>query len=257
MRQSNSVTLPSKTETIRFTKILCISLFPSIEGGQQQNFTRKKIKKQLLRLLKPMQSSLSGDRHKLTELFTGLLPEVKEKLEADAKFILENDPAATCLDEVIMTYPGFYAILVYRLANSLQKLKIPLIPRIMTEYAHSVTGVDIHPGATIGNKYFIDHGTGIVVGETSVIGDRVKIYQGVTIGALSVNKHKAAAKRHPTIEDDVIIYAGSTILGGETTIGHDSIIGGNVWLTKSIPPYSLVQHESKVNIRKRKHSLNQ
>lgn len=256
MRKNNSVTLPSKTLTINFTKNMCIALFPYVEGDKQKIVSQKKIKKQLLRLLKPMQSSLDDDRKKTTNKFINSLPAIKEKLEVDARFILENDPAATCLDEVIMTYPGFYAIIVYRLANKLNMLGVPLIPRIMTEYAHSATGIDIHPAATIGNEFFIDHGTGIVVGETSIIGNRVKLYQGVTIGALSVNKENAQTKRHPNIEDDVIIYAGSTILGGETTIGHDSIIGGNVWLTKSIPPYSLVQHETKITIRKRKHSLN-
>ncbi len=256
MRKNNSVSLPSKTLTIGFTENVCIALFPSVEGDMQKQISQKKIKKQLQRLLKPMQRSLADDRKIITNMFINALPDVKNKLEVDARFILENDPAATCLDEVIMSYPGFYAILIYRLANKLNMLGVPLIPRIMTEYAHSETGIDIHPAATIGNEFFIDHGTGIVVGETSVIGNRVKLYQGVTIGALSISKEKAKAKRHPTIEDDVIIYAGSTILGGETTIGHNSIIGGNVWLTKSIPPYSLVQHETKITIRKRKHSLN-
>ncbi|HRR17365.1 MAG TPA: serine acetyltransferase, partial [Bacteroidales bacterium] len=142
-------------------------------------------------------------------------------------------------------------ILVYRLANKLALLEVPLIPRIMTEYAHSLTGIDIHPKATIDSPFFIDHGTGVVIGETSVIGRRVKLYQGVTIGALSVSKDMAGKKRHPTIEDDVVIYAGSTILGGETVIGHDSIIGGNVWLTSSVPPYSLVYHENVMKIRDR------
>jgi serine O-acetyltransferase len=172
-------------------------------------------------------------------------------LYRDAKYISESDPAATGVDEVIMAYPGFYAIAVQRLAHQLFIQGVPLIPRVMTEYAHSKTGIDIHPGAEIGSEFSIDHGTGVVIGETAVIGNRVKLYQGVTIGALSVSKELASTKRHPTIEDNVIIYAGSTILGGNTVIGHDSIIGGNVWLTSSVPPYSLVYHESKITVRDR------
>jgi serine O-acetyltransferase len=170
----------------------------------------------------------------------------------DAALIADNDPAATGMDEVIMTYPGFYAILVYRLAHKLALSGVPLLPRVMTEYAHSLTGIDIHPKATIDSPFFIDHGTGIVIGETAIIGKNVKIYQGVTIGALSVSKEMASSKRHPTIEDNVIIYAGGTILGGNTIIGHDSIIGGNVWLTESVEPYSLVYHQNKVTVRGRK-----
>jgi serine O-acetyltransferase len=191
----------------------------------------------------------------LTDKFFFNLPVIKSKLENDAAFIASNDPAATGIDEVIMSYPGFYAILVFRMAHELACAKVPLIPRIMTEYAHSLTGIDIHPKAEIGSPFFIDHGTGIVIGETSVIGERVKLYQGVTVGALSVSKSMASTKRHPTIEDDVILYAGSTILGGNTTIGHDSIIGGNVWLTESVPPYSLVYHENKVTVRDRGNNL--
>ncbi len=256
MIRNNINTLPSKIATINFTKDICIALFPSVGVSKKSNIPDKKIKKQLARLLKPLEDRLKHDRKKLTGLFIKSLPRVREKLISDASFILKNDPAATCLDEVIMTYPGFYAILIYRIANVLYRYDVPLIPRIMTEYSHSVTGIDIHPGATIGDEFFIDHGTGIVIGETSIIGNMVKIYQGVTIGALSVGKDKVYKKRHPTIEDKVIIYAGSTILGGETTIGHDSIIGGNVWLTSSVPPFSLVQHKSKVTIRKRKYALN-
>ena len=169
-------------------------------------------------------------------------------------FIFENDPASTSVDEVIMSYPGFYAILVYRIANSLAMLNVPLIPRIMTEYAHSKMGIDIHPKARIDSPFFIDHGTGIVIGETAIIGKRVQLYQGVTIGALSVKKELCDTKRHPTIEDNVIIYAGSTILGGETVLGHDSIIGGNVWLTESIPAFSLVYHQHEMKIRQKSDS---
>ena len=170
-------------------------------------------------------------------------------LLADAEFFLQSDPAAEGVEEVIIAYPGFYAITVYRLAHQLTLLNVPIIPRVITEYAHNKTGIDIHPGASIGNPFFIDHGTGIVIGQTSVIGHKVKIYQGVTLGALAVRKEQQGAKRHPTIEDNVVIYAGSCILGGETVIGHDSIIGGNVWLTTSVAPLSMVYHKSEVHIR--------
>ncbi|MFO8054433.1 MAG: serine O-acetyltransferase EpsC [Bacteroidales bacterium] len=242
--------LPAKPDVINFTKDLCINLFPEIEGGKKRNVRGSKVKKQLFALLKPLEGRLTDTKDCLTRDFLGSLPEIRKKLLDDAEFITENDPASTDVNEVMMTYPGFLAILVYRLANSLYRLNIPLIPRIMTEYAHSVTGIDIHPGASIGSPFFIDHGTGLVIGETSVIGKDVKVYQGVTIGALSLRKDKVSAKRHPTIEDNVIIYAGSTILGGETVIGNNSIIGGNVWLTKSVPPYSIVKHDPKIKIRK-------
>ncbi|QKG79133.1 serine O-acetyltransferase EpsC [Tenuifilum thalassicum] len=177
------------------------------------------------------------------------LPSLISMLEADAKSIYNNDPAAESLNEVLLAYPGFFAIAHYRIANLLYNEGIKIIPRLITEYAHSKTGIDIHPAATIGSEFFIDHGTGIVIGATTVIGNRVKIYQGVTLGALSVSKSMSARKRHPTIEDDVVIYAGSTILGGSTVIGHNSTIGGNVWLVKSVPPYSKVYHESKVVVK--------
>lgn len=149
---------------------------------------------------------------------------------------------------MIRAYPGFFAICHYRLAHALLDLETPLLPRIITEWAHSKTGIDIHPAAEIGEYFFIDHGTGIVIGESSNIGNHVKLYQGVTLGALSVDKNMAYTKRHPTVEDHVIIYSGATILGGETIIGHHSIIGGNVWLTKSIPPYSTVYHKPETEV---------
>lgn len=183
------------------------------------------------------------------------LPELYRVLNTDIVAIYEGDPAARSRFEVIRTYPGFYAICLYRIANLLYKLDIPLIPRILTEYAHSKTGIDIHPAAEIGEYFYIDHGTGIVVGETTVIGKYVKLYQGVTLGALSVRKTFAGSKRHPTVEDRVVIYAGATILGGETLVGHDSVIGGNVWLTESIEPFSTAYHSPTITIRniKEKH----
>lgn len=166
------------------------------------------------------------------------LPNIKRKMTLDTKAAFDGDPAATSCEEVILSYPGLYAILIYRFAHFLRKAGVPIIPRIACEYAHTKTGIDINPGAVIGESFFIDHGTGVVIGETCVIGRGVKLYQGVTLGALSVDKHMTNTKRHPTIEDNVTIYANSTILGGDTIIGHDSTIGGNTWVTSSIPPYT-------------------
>jgi len=176
------------------------------------------------------------------------LPELRRMLYTDAAGINEGDPAATSEFEVIRSYPGFLAIALYRLAHQLLVLDVPILPRILTEYGHSQTGIDIHPGAQIGEHFCIDHGTGVVIGETAVIGNHVKIYQGVTLGAMSVEKILANTRRHPTIQDRVVIYAGATILGGDTVIGHDSVIGGNVWLTTSIPPFSTAYHQSSVKI---------
>ena len=163
------------------------------------------------------------------------LPEIKRKITLDVEAVFKGDPAAKSKEEIILSYPGLEAILIYRIANFLYTNGVPIIPRIMSEYIHGKTGIDINPGAKIGECFFIDHGTGIVIGETTVIGNNVKIYQGVTLGALSVKKELKNKKRHPTIEDDVTIYAGATILGGETTIGRGSTIGGNTWVTHSIP----------------------
>ncbi len=181
----------------------------------------------------------------ITAAFLGRLPAIRDLVDTDLQAAFDGDPAATGKPEIIIAYPGFYAITVYRLAHALFELKVPLIPRIMTEHAHSRTGIDIHPGATIGRYFFIDHGTGIVIGETTVIGDHVKIYQGVTLGALSTRggQKLRGLRRHPTIEDNVTIYAGASILGGETVIGHDSVIGSNVFITYPIPP------DTRVSVR--------
>lgn len=245
------IRFPSKKTTVGGLKKLIIYLYPVLSDNGCQSITESNIRKSLSSLLETMKDRLTAEPETIAGEFLEALPGIKKQLDDDANFIMEGDPAATSVDEVIITYPGFYAILVYRLANKLAALDVPLIPRIMTEHAHSATGIDIHPKAVIDSPFFIDHGTGIVIGETSVIGKRVKLYQGVTIGALSVSKEMTGQKRHPTIEDNVIIYAGSTILGGETVIGHDSIIGGNVWLTSSVPPYSLVYHENVMKIRER------
>jgi len=177
------------------------------------------------------------------------LPAIRDMLQQDIQAAYEGDPAAMSTMEVVMSYPGLFAITIHRIAHALYAQKVPLIPRVMGEYAHSKTGIDIHPGATIGPGFFIDHGTGVVIGETCRIGKRVKLYQGVTLGALSFAKDEHGAlvkgtKRHPDVEDNVVIYAGATILGGETVIGHDSVIGGNVWLIHSVPPGSKVYNQT-------------
>jgi serine O-acetyltransferase len=171
--------------------------------------------------------------------FLKSIPKTREVLATDVRAAYEGDPAAKSYDEIVFSYPGIFAISVYRMAHQLFEQQIPLLPRIMTEYAHTMTGIDIHPGAKIGESFFIDHGSGVVIGETTVIGKNVRIYQGVTLGALSLpkdaGKRLRGKKRHPNIEDDVIIYAGATILGGDTVIGARSVIGGNVWITESVP----------------------
>ena len=185
---------------------------------------------------------------KSTVEFFAKIPRLRELLADDVQAAYDGDPAAKGLDEIIFSYPGILAVTTYRIAHELHIEGVPLLPRIMTEYAHGITGIDIHPGAAIGRSFFIDHGTGVVIGETTEIGDRVKLYQGVTLGALSFPKDSTGAlvrgrKRHPTIEDDVTIYSGATILGGDTIIGKGSVIGGNVWLVESVPPGTRVTIE--------------
>ena len=192
-------------------------------------------------------SVLTAQAQELTVAFLEKLPEVRALLQTDLEAFFDGDPAATSLDEIIIAYPGLYAIMVNRVAHVLFQLGVPLIPRIMTEHAHSVTGIDIHPGATIGRYFFIDHGTGIVIGETTVIGENVKIYQGVTLGALSTRGGQSlrGKRRHPTIEDRVTIYSGASVLGGDTVIGHDAVIGGNAFITSSIAPGTRVSVKSQ------------
>ena len=176
------------------------------------------------------------------------IPNLRQLLATDVRAVFEGDPAAQSHDEVIFSYPGIFATMVHRVAHTLFQMEVPLLPRIMSEHAHSLTGIDIHPGATIGESFVIDHGTGVVIGETTRIGKNVRIYQGVTLGALSLSRHTVdrlrGKKRHPTIEDNVIVYSGATILGGETTIGARSVIGGNVWITESVPPDTRVFMEN-------------
>ncbi|MFT3680565.1 MAG: serine acetyltransferase [Ferruginibacter sp.] len=189
------------------------------------------------------------ETQKVTDKFFIEVPQIYDALLKDAEAIIKFDPAAESIEEVLVAYPGFYATAVYRFSHQLWEQGVKLLPRVFAEYAHGKTGIDIHPGATIGESFFIDHGTGIVIGETTVIGNNVKIYQGVTLGALSVSKSEANNKRHPTIEDNVVIYSGATILGGNTVVGQDSVIGGNVWLTNSVLPRSIVYHKSESTVK--------
>jgi serine O-acetyltransferase len=201
------------------------------------------------RHMKELDGGLSDSSDDMAEecayAFLESLPRIRRMLAKDIQAAYDGDPAAHCIDEIILSYPAAYAITAYRVAHELHIAGVPLLPRMLTELAHSRTGIDIHPGAEIGERFFIDHGTGVVIGETTVIGNQVKLYQGVTLGALSFPKDETGRlirgrKRHPTIEDNVVIYAGATILGGETIIGEGSVIGGNVWLTESVPPGSRV-----------------
>ncbi|MBN2275509.1 MAG: serine acetyltransferase [Bacteroidales bacterium] len=245
--------IPSMTKAHRFIDNMIYFLFPfKIDKKCSLPLIELSIAQlqiDLRDILTPLEPVLEESANDLTQKFLTTIPSIYESLIQDANLFVDFDPAARSMESVILYYPGFYAIAVYRLSHELFRLKIPYLPRMISEYAHSKTGIDIHPGAEIGNHFFIDHGTGVVIGETTIIGNNVKIYQGVTLGALSVEKGMKGKKRHPTLEDNVIVYSGSTILGGETVIGHNTIVGGNVWLTKSVVPNSVVYHESKVIIR--------
>jgi serine O-acetyltransferase len=256
--------LPSRDVIIEIVESLRAALFPGYFGnsevesdslpyyvGNRLDDVRRKLREQVLRGL-CFNCNLPGKRcdecegraEEITDLFLGRLPEVRRRLATDVKAAYQGDPAATSPDETIFCYPGIMAITSYRLAHELYRLSVPLIPRIITEHAHSLTGIDIHPGARIGDSFFIDHGTGVVIGETCRIGKGVRIYQGVTLGAKSFPLDEfgnpiKGIDRHPKVEDDVIIYSGATILG-PVTIGRGSIIGGNVWLTRAVPPGSRI-----------------
>lgn len=235
-------------------KVFVTDLYKVLFLPQQVN-TTDQLKKDIVKLhdlLFNLINTITADED-LTEVqvnaFFDALPRIYDHLIQDAQSILEFDPAASSLEEIYLAYPGYFATYVYRISHQPWNQEVPTLPRVISEYAHSKTGIDIHPGAVIGEYFFIDHGTGIVIGETTIIGDHVKIYQGVTLGALNVSKEKANQKRHPNIEDHVIIYSGATILGGNTTIGRDSIIGGNVWITQNVPPNSLVYNKSEIKIK--------
>jgi serine O-acetyltransferase len=239
--------IPNQRTVEKAIKSVYELLFPTTHS-----YTEAEIESNRFALQKQFYEILSGLTEKNEEVTNTLfdnLEKIKKGLLKDAKFILASDPAATELIEVIAIYPGFFAIFCYRIANFIAHQNVPLFPRMVTEFAHRVTGIDIHPLAKIGSPFAIDHGTGIVIGETTSIGNNVKLYQGVTLGALSVDKNKASKKRHPTIEDNVVLYSGCTILGGQTVVGRNSIIGGNVWLTESIAPFSVVYHKSEIVVR--------
>jgi len=250
---------PAKKMIEHFAEELFEFLFPILKGKNNLPFDDveklQDLKNQLNYLIFPQLNKSGLTINEIVKSFFVELPIIYEELKTDATQILESDPAANSCDEIYMAYPGFYAVSIYRFAHSLGKLKVKLLPRVITEFAHSKTGIDIHPEAKIGKSFFIDHGTGVVIGQTAIIGDRVKIFQGVTLGALSVEKTFANLKRHPTIEENVVIYSGATILGGETIIGKNTVIGGNVWVTESVPANSLVYHKSDTRIRTKQEQI--
>jgi len=252
-QQQSKDAVPSNGEMTQWAESVICVLFPQLSTcvlcSEQAIKNRvEELQVNLIEILNATTACLDCNNEGIARQFFLNLPGIYRLLNTDIEAIVAGDPAAKTSYEVIRAYPGFYALSFYRIAHALQKLNVPLIPRILTEQAHSKTGIDIHPAAEIGEYFCIDHGTGIVIGETTKIGNHVKIYQGVTLGALSVKKEFAFTKRHPTVEDHVVIYAGATILGGDTVIGHHSVIGGNVWLTESVSPGSLVYHTPEVTI---------
>lgn len=244
---------PNEVIAVWAEKLICL-LYPEHSGECAPDTAEKlasalsSLEKELCGMLDDTRACSDCNRQGIAHHFFRALPELHRTLQTDVQAIIDGDPAAKSEFEVVRAYPGFVAMSYYRIAHTLLQLDVPLIPRILTEVAHSKTGIDIHPGAVIGEYCMIDHGTGVVIGETTHIGRHVKIYQGVTLGALSVDKSLASVKRHPTIEDHVILYSGATILGGDTVVGHHSIIGGNVWLTKSVPAGSLVFHNPEITV---------
>ncbi|GAB5524845.1 MAG: hypothetical protein Roseis2KO_27170 [Roseivirga sp.] len=252
VRQQACPSCPAPEAVTDWFNELLGTLFPDFAKQQfnsqkefELHFEKLRLKLEQILSRNPLKSEREPGN--IANSFFNELPITFQKLEQDVTALFEGDPAARSRMEVIRTYPGFVAIAAHRIAHELHDLGVQLIPRIISEYAHGKTGIDIHPAATIGNFFCIDHGTGVVIGETTIIGDHVKIYQGVTLGALSVDKKDAKTKRHPTIGDNAVIYAGATILGGKTHIGHDSVVGGNVWLTRSIPPFSKVYYQAQMN----------
>lgn len=255
--------LPDKEEIISILEDLKALFFPAYFGNYDCSspveFSEQLLSSVYYRLKKQVELALSFNSQEnvkeraeeITEGFISGLPHVHKLLTKDIHATFDGDPAASSLEEIIFSYPGFYAIMVYRIAHLLYQSRVPFIPRIMSEYAHGKTGVDINPGATIGEYFFIDHGTGIVIGETTVIGNHVKIYQGVTLGALSPRKGQSLAgvKRHPTVCDGATIYSGASILGGETVIGKDAVIGGNSFITES------VSDGARVSVKKPEHII--
>ena len=235
-----------KTMTEAFTEKLFYTLFDTNAQLNQSIDELEILFKEISKISCKKPDVLCDD---IWKKFLEKLPSVLDNLNKDAAYILENDPASNSIDEVYLAYPGFYAIAIYRLSHELYLLDMLLFSRLMSEYAHRITGTDIHAGAEIDSPFFIDHATGIVIGETTIIEKNVKLYQGVTLGALSVSKDLKSIKRHPTVEKNVCIYANATILGGETVIGKNSIIGGNTWITKSIPPKSIVTNTTITEVK--------
>lgn len=233
-----------RSQMIRLLELLRSILYPDVFDELEEEHTAADLetmsRQQLLEVLRRVYQEPPKYEDVADALFAKL-PAIRETLETDIQAGYEGDPAATCPEEVMLAYPAFEAISIFRIAHELYLMKVPMLPRMMTEYAHSLTGIDIHPGATIGPYFFIDHGTGVVIGETTVIGEHVKLYQGVTLGAKSFAVQADGTlvkgnKRHPNIGSNVVIYAGATILGGDTYIGDNCVIGGNVWLTHSVEP---------------------
>jgi len=258
VRQAHSAVFPEKSRIYKFLDDLVELLFPHL-SGESEYFNPREIEGRLAilsrdfkQLVRPQRLNMTLGIDEVTNRLFDTLPAIYRLVWLDAQAIHDGDPASESIDEVISAYPGFFAIYTYRVAHELYQLGVPLLPRILSEYAHVRTGIDIHPGAQIGDSFCIDHGTGVVIGETTVIGNKVKIYQGVSLGALSVSKKLAHTKRHPTVEDNVVVYSSAVILGGDTVIGHDSVIGGNVWLTESVPPFSVVYHKAEINIRSKR-----
>jgi serine O-acetyltransferase len=251
-RRARSGVMPLKREVAAFVDSLLGLLFPELsdEGAASADEIQARlslIRRDLRELVRPLERPARTEQ--VVREFALAVPDLYHCIQLDAEAIVAGDPAAESLGEVVAAYPGFLAIAIHRIAHEVHRLGLRVLPRLMSEVAHTRTGIDIHPGARIGRSFCIDHGTGIVIGETAVIGDDVKLYQGVTLGALSVAKSAAGTKRHPTLGDRVVIYANATVLGGDTVVGEDSIIGGNVWLTHSVPPRSVVYHTSQVRVR--------
>lgn len=252
-RRRHGPALPLKRDVAAFADELLGLLFPQLsdeDGATPEEIQARLslVRRDLRNLIGSLASPVRPED--AARAFGEALPDLHARIRLDAEAIVAGDPAAESIDEVIAAYPGFLAIAIHRIAHEIHGLGVRILPRLLSEVAHTRTGIDIHPGATIGRSFCIDHGTGVVVGETAVIGDDVKLYQGVTLGALSVEKSAAGTKRHPTLEDRVVIYANATVLGGQTVVGHDSVIGGNVWLTNSVPPHSVVYHTSQVRVRR-------